>query len=129
MVFTCCSNFMFYEQFKVDIHFANFGQVKIDPIHSLLLLWTGRSYFTEFGQEIPQNNPNSLGLTKKSRTTHRIWHKSFSMIQSARTKNWLPQSINRLQRFSFLFLFVTLFSDFCNKIICMTQDLLNGYFF
>ena len=27
------------EQFKVDIHFANFGQVEIDPICSFLLTW------------------------------------------------------------------------------------------
>ena len=46
---------------------------------------------------------------------HRIWHMSFSMIQSVGIKNWVPQSINRLQRFSLLFLFVTDFSGFCDK--------------
>ena len=44
-----------------------------------------------------KKNPNPL--TKISRATHRIWHKSFSMIQSARIKNWVPELINRLQRF------------------------------
>ena len=38
------------------------------------------------------------------------------MIQSAIIKNWFPQSINRLHRFSLLFIPVTRFSDFCNKI-------------
>ena len=52
-----------------------------------------------------KNNP------KNSRTTHRIWHKSFSMIQSAGIKNWFPQLIKRLQKFSLLFLPVTHFSD------------------
>ena len=47
---------------------------------------------------------------------HSIWHKSFSMIQSGGIKTWFPQSINRLQRFSTLFLPVTRFSDFCDKI-------------
>ena len=42
-------NFADFEQFKVGIYFANIGQIKIDPICSLLLLWTGHSYFTEFG--------------------------------------------------------------------------------
>ena len=31
------SHFAKFEQFKVDIYFANFGQVKIDPIWSFLL--------------------------------------------------------------------------------------------
>ena len=30
------------------------------------------------------------------RTTHKIWHKLFSMIQSTGISNWFPQSINRL---------------------------------
>ena len=53
MMFTYCPNLMFqplrdwrytdfqighfaaFEQFKVDVHFANFGQVKSDPVSSL----------------------------------------------------------------------------------------------
>ena len=42
------SHFADFEQFKVDSYFANFEQVKIDPIR-FLRLWTGHSYFTEFG--------------------------------------------------------------------------------
>ena len=58
-------HFADFKQFKVDIDFVNFGQVKIDPICSLLLLWTGHSYCTEFGQDMPQkNNPNPLPLIK-----------------------------------------------------------------
>ena len=74
-------------QFKVDIHLANFGQVTINPICFILLLWTAHSYFTEFGQDIPR-----------------------------KTIQKIPQSINRLKRFSLLFFSVTCFSDFCDKI-------------
>ena len=55
---------------------------------------------TEFGQDMPWKT-----IQKNSRTTNRILHKSF-----------FPQSINRLPRFSLLFLPVTRFSDFCDKI-------------
>ena len=37
-----------FEQFNIDIHSSNFGQVKTDPICSLLVLWAGHSYFTVF---------------------------------------------------------------------------------
>ena len=43
------SHFADFGQLKVDIYFANFGQVKIDPVLPFLILWTGHSYFTEFG--------------------------------------------------------------------------------
>ena len=39
-----------FEQFKIDIYFANFGQVIIGHIFSLLLLWIGHSYFTCLGK-------------------------------------------------------------------------------
>ena len=48
------SHFADFEQFKVDIHFANFGQVKIGFIRFLLLLCAGHSYFTEFRQDMPR---------------------------------------------------------------------------
>ena len=78
-----------------------------------------------------------LSLGKTYHEKHRIWHRSFSMIQSAGIKNWSPQSINRHQSFSnwtqtqnhlvlkrtlnhlakwYIFLHVTSFSDFCHKI-------------
>ena len=38
-----------FEQFKVDVHFANLGQVKTNAISSHLLLWISHSYLTELG--------------------------------------------------------------------------------
>ena len=41
-------NFANFEQFKIDSHFAEFGQVKIDP-NCVSLLTLGRSQiFTDF---------------------------------------------------------------------------------
>ena len=82
-------------QFKVYSHFADFGQIKIDPFN-LFLLALGRSQsFTEFGQDARLQKTNPLCLTKTSRTTHRIWHKSFSMIQWAGIKNWLSFPVKK----------------------------------
>ena len=39
-----------------------------------------------------------LSLGKTLGNSHRVCHKSFSMIQSAWIKNWVPQLISRLQR-------------------------------
>ena len=39
------AHFADFEQFKFNVHFANFGQVRTAPISPLLLLWTGHSYF------------------------------------------------------------------------------------
>ena len=58
----------------------------------------------------------------------------FGMIQSAGIMNWFAQSINRLQRFSLLFLFVAGFSDMHDKnkdtksFTELGEYLLNGYF-
>ena len=110
-------HFAEFKQFKVDIHFADIGQVTIDPTHSLFLtLDRSQLFYWVWAKQAAKNNPNRHCLIKNSRTTHRIWYKSFSMIQSAGIKNWGPQSIKRLQSFSLLFLFVTRFSDFCDKI-------------
>ena len=127
MIFTYCPNLMFlaspwletdfqtrhfadFEQFKV-IYFANFGQVKIDPIRFFLLtLDRSELFYCVWVRHTAKSDP------KNSRTTNRIWHKLFSMIESGGIKNWFPESINRLQRFSLLFLSVPRFSDFCDKI-------------
>ena len=45
-------HFADFEQLKVDIYFANFGQVKIDPTHSLLLPLDRSQLFYWFGQDI-----------------------------------------------------------------------------
>ena len=114
-----CSNWSScadFEQSKLDTHFADFGQVKIDLTCSFSLT-LDTVILLSLGNTLGRGkNPNPHRLIKKSKTTHRIWYKSFSMIQSAGVKNWVPQSINRLQSFALLFLFVTRFSDFCNKI-------------
>ena len=115
-------HFAEFKQFKVDIHFADIGQVTIDPTHSLFLtLDRSQLFYWVWVKQAAKNNPNRHCLIKNSRTTHRIWYKSFSMIQSAGIKNWGPQSIKRLQSFSLLFLFVTRFSDFCDNKICMLR--------
>ena len=100
MMFSYCPNLMFlasawYIDFQTG-HFFDF-----------FLTW---GILLSLGKTCHKNN------LKYSRTMYRIWHKSFSMIQSAIIKNWFPQSINRLHRFSLLFIPVTRFSDFCNKI-------------
>ena len=126
---------------KVDIHFANFGQVKIDPICSFLLTLNRlQLFYWVWARHATIKKPNPLPLIKNSRAWHRIWHKPFSIIQSAGIKNWFPQSINRLQRFSLLFLSVTRFLIFAKNKICMIRIktksftelgkyILNGYFF
>ena len=84
---------------KLIFIFITLGKSK-STLFILLYYFQQVSYFPEFGQDtsgkIIQNN---------SRTTNRILHKSV-----------FPQSINRLPRFSLLFLSVTRFSDFCDKI-------------
>ena len=37
-----------FEQFKIDSHFINVGQVKIDLVY-YYWLWAVHGYFTEFG--------------------------------------------------------------------------------
>ena len=77
------SHFADVEQFKNDIHFANFGDVRIDPVCSLLLTLDMSQLFCWVW--VKQSKKNS-GTTQKL----------FSMIQSSGIKNWCPQSINRL---------------------------------
>ena len=79
-MFTCCPNLMFlaspwgyidfqtgyfadFEQFKVDIYFANFGQVRIDSICSLLLaLYRSQLFYWVWVSYVAKNNPKSLHL-------------------------------------------------------------------
>ena len=106
------------EQLKVDSHSASLGKSK------LILL----AYFSDFGQvtiiflsldkPLGCKKQSKLPLTKNSGTTHRVWHKSFSKIQSAGIKNWVPQLISRFQRLSLSFVSVTRFSDLSNKRKC-----------
>ena len=81
MMFTCCPNSIFvaspwlekysfqighfahFEQFKVDIYFANFGQVRIDPICSLLLaLYRSQLFYWVWVSYVAKNNPKPLPL-------------------------------------------------------------------
>ena len=63
------SHFADSEQFKVDIYFANIGQVKICHFRTFLLLWTGHCYFTDLGKACykKQFKPSPF------RVSHRCW--------------------------------------------------------
>ena len=60
-----------FEQFKIYNHFANSGQGQSDP-HFSSLLTLGKSQLFYWAEK-------DVGLRKTTR--HRIWPKSFSMIQ------------------------------------------------
>ena len=47
-------------------HFANFEQVRIDPICSLLLLWTGHSYLLSVGKTCYEKQSNKNSGTRTS---------------------------------------------------------------
>ena len=58
-------NFANFEQFQVDIHFANFGQVKTVPIRSVLLtLDRSQLFYCVWVRHAAKNNPNPLHLIK-----------------------------------------------------------------
>ena len=51
-------SFWYFEQFKVDIHFANFGQVRIDPICFLFLtLDMSQLFYWVWVRHVAKNNP------------------------------------------------------------------------
>ena len=62
-------HFVNFEQFMVDINFANFRQVKIDPICSLWTLDRSQLFYWVWPRHAVKNNPNPLHLMKNSRTT------------------------------------------------------------
>ena len=108
-------NFADFEQFKIDTHFANFRQVQIDS-NWLSLLSLGRSQIFYWLWARCQ-------AAKKSRTRHRIWHKSFSMIQWAVIKNWVFLLLNK--QTSIRVQLLSIYNTFCwfvqqNKI-CMVR--------
>ena len=108
-------NFANFEQFKVDIHFANFGQVKTVPIRCFTYFGQVTVILLCLGKTCRKKQSKPSPFDKNSRTTYRIWHKLLSKIHSAKT-GFLPQSINRLLRFSLLFVSVTCFFYFSSKI-------------
>ena len=98
IMFTCCPNLMFlaspwlkiyrfsnwsfcyFEQFKVDIYFTNFGQVQIDPIRSILLtLDRSQLFYWVWVRHAVKTNSNPLRLIKiqepriRSGTSHFQW--------------------------------------------------------
>ena len=80
--------FVDFEQFKIDIDFVDFRKVKIDPSHSCLLSLDRSVILLSLGKMLgheEQCKPSPFD--KNSRATHRIWHKSILMIQSAQIKN------------------------------------------
>ena len=129
-----CPNLMFlaspwlrYIQFQTG-HFPNFEQFEIDShsatlVKSRLILCV---YFNTLNKSVillsfskmldceKQSKPPTLD--KSSGTTHRVWYKAFSMIQSTKIKNWIPQLISRLERVSLWIPFCNTFFDLSHKI-------------
>ena len=111
MKFTWCPNLMFLLSPWLEIYkFSNWLFCWLWVVQSwwsFCLLWAnqnwpysfilvplGRSqlfYWVWAKHWEAKNNPNFLCLTKSSGTMHKVWHKSFSMIQSTGIKNWVPQ--------------------------------------
>ena len=46
-----------FEQFKNDIHFANFGQANIDPSRSFLVTLNRSAILLSLGKTYAKNNP------------------------------------------------------------------------
>ena len=105
MMFTCCPNLMFLASLSLEIYrFSNWSFCwlwAVQSRYSFCQLWASQNWpylypFTDFGQVTV--NLQSLGKTcwEKQFKPSQFDKKLFSMIQSARTKNWFSQSINRL---------------------------------
>ena len=96
-------------------HLLTLGKSKL--LNWLSLLTLGRSQlFYWLWARCPQ-------ATKKWRTRHRIWHKSFSMIQWAVIKNWVFLLLNK--QTSIRVQLLSIYNTFCwfvqqNKI-CMVR--------
>ena len=65
------SHFADFEPFKVDIDFANFGQFKIDPILSFLLVLDRSVILLSLGKTCLGDRFKPSPLDKNSRTTHK----------------------------------------------------------
>ena len=86
-------HFAYFQQLKVDTMLLTLAKSKLTLLVPISSLWTGDSYFTRLGQ-------NRL---QKTIQTHTVWWKiqesSIGSGTSAGIKNWVPQSISRLQKF------------------------------
>ena len=80
---------------KLIIILLTLARSKLTLLFHFSRLWAGHIYFTDFGQEINEKRSKpSLFDKKNSRIMHRIWHQSFSLIQSVEIKNWVSQLID-----------------------------------
>ena len=135
MKFSCCLNLMFLASLWLDIHrLSNWSFCWLLAVQNWYLfcwLWASRNWPYSFvldrsvillslGKILGREKQTHTVWQKSSRTMHKIWHKSFSMIQSVGIKNWVLQSINR-QMFSLLFLFVTRFLFLRQNKICLLR--------
>ena len=66
-------HFSDFEQFKAKIYFAKFGQVKIDPIWSVLLTLDRSVILLSLGKTCHEKQFKPSPFDKNSRTTHKIW--------------------------------------------------------
>ena len=93
-----------------------------------LLFGSSQLFYWPWTRIRPQKTiPTLFAWQKNSRTMHRIWHKSFSMIQSTEIITWLGSLINKtILRLNLLFLSVTWFCHYCKKIT-RTQKVLHNW--
>ena len=113
MMFTCCPNSMFLASLWLKIYrFSNWLFFWLWEVQSFILLTYSKLElilfvpFYYFGQVTViilglgnlccKKQSKASPFDKNSRTTHKMWHKLFSMIQSVGIKNWFPQPINGL---------------------------------
>ena len=133
MRFICCPNLMFLaspwlEIFKLVI-LLTFSSSELEVNLLNLAKSKGPSLF--IFNDIRQITDHSLGkmlrLKKQSKPLHLteiqeppiIWSATSHFqwfIQQKSGTGWVPKLINKFQRLSLLFLTVTHFPDFCNKI-------------
>ena len=82
------SHFAGSEQLKVDICFANFGQVNTDPIQTFFIDFRHVTVILlNLGKACCKKTIQIL-LKKIQEPWHKIWHKSFSMIHLVGVNNW-----------------------------------------
>ena len=96
-------HFADFEYMKIDSHFADFllWASQNYTTDFLYWFWAGHSCYTEFGQDFRLRKTMQK---KNSGNTNRIWHTSFSMIQSAIIKGIGPpgnKKTSKVQSFSF----------------------------
>ena len=104
-------HFAGFERFKFCSHFGDFWQVEIKQV-TVILFGQVTVTFLSLGKTLgSKKTMQNLSIWQKIKNhMHRLWQKSFSVIQSAVIKNCFP--VTRPQSF----LSVTRFFDLCIKI-------------